>query len=714
MGVDGAWSVVAGDVDGDGDVDVLSAGYEDDEIDWYDNDAGDGSSWVGHLISATAYGARFRSRGGCGRRRRPSMRSPQPSSTTRSPGTRTRRAMAPSGRSTRSPRPWDDPSSLGVVDADADGALDVLSTAKKGDEVAWHENKSGDGSTWIGRIVSVKADNPEDVGSADFDDDGDADVVSASSMDDTVAWYENLASPPMCELQELLAAAGGPDDRFGAAVAVNGDLAAVGAFLEDGAIGNEGAIHVFRLQEGDWLEEARLVPSDASVKDRFGTAVAVSGDRVVAGSLYDDDAGESSGSVYVFHFDGAQWVEEAKLTAADAGSQDAFGTDVAIDGDRILAGSAGDDDLGNSAGAAYVFKREASGWIEEAKLHASDAGENDRFGNAVSLSGDLALIGAREQQDEPKEGALVDSGAAYVFRLEGASWVEEAKLVAGDAESSAWFGYDVALDGDLALIGAFVDALNDDGAAYVFRRSGTSWMEEAKLVPADVASNDNFGISVAIDDGVALVGSWHDDTHAGTRTGSAYVFEGPGGIWSESGKLVAMEAGEHDEFGASVSLSGSTAWIGAAEDDDLGTDSGSANAFWLGPCLATDYAAVSLANGGQQKLLLGAGQDSASNLYLVAGTASGTHPGTAWEAVQIPLNLDAYTLYSISHAGSPPLLGTFGVLDASGAASASILIPLGSNPSLAGVKLHHAYVTLSPVTAAVVSVSHALPLELLP
>ncbi|MCB1630131.1 MAG: FG-GAP repeat protein, partial [Xanthomonadales bacterium] len=188
-------------------------------------------------------------------------------------------------------------------------------------------------------------------------------------------------------------------------------------------------------------------------------------------------------------------------------------------------------------------------WTQRAKLTASDGGAEDQFGELV-LRGDTALIGA--------PGHAGNRGAAYVFVGSGSSWSEQAKLEASDGRADDYFGARVGLDGDRALIGAFShdDAgVIESGAAYVFVRSGTAWSQEAKLVPSDVATEDEFGRAVALAGDTVMVSSFHDDD-LGLDSGSAYVFRRDGSTWSEEAKLTSAPNGEADAFGSSVTIAG--------------------------------------------------------------------------------------------------------------------------------------------------------------
>merc|ERR1719271_89346 len=217
-------------------------------------------------------------------------------------------------------------------------------------------------------------------------------------------------------------------------------------------------------------ELAKLVASDAAEDDRFGDSVAVSGDLVVVGAYGNDDTGDRSGSAYVYRTTngGASWTQVAKLVASDAAAEDWFGESVTVSGDLVVVGADGNDDAGSYSGSAYVFRttNDGASWTQVAKLVASDAAKDDYFGNSVAISGDLVVVGARGNDD-----AGSASGSAYVFRTTngGASWTQSAKLVASDAAKSDFFGDSVAVSGDLVVVGAKynADAGDSSGSAYV-------------------------------------------------------------------------------------------------------------------------------------------------------------------------------------------------------------------------------------------------------
>ena len=259
----------------------------------------------------------------------------------------------------------------------------------------------------------------------------------------------------------------------------------------------------------------------------------------MVGAYRNDDNGTDSGSAYVFRWNGISWVEEQILLPSDGAASDYFGYSVAISGNVALVGAYNDDDISFSSGSAYVFRWNGSSWVEEQKLLPSVGHYNDNFGRSVAINGDVALVGTHLDYNENSER----SGAAYVFRWNGSSWVEEQKLLPSDGATGDSFGYSVAIRNNAAIVGAYGDDDNgsSSGSAYVFRWNGSTWVEEQKLLPGDGVEEDYFGRSVAIDGDLALVGAYGDDDN-GSLSGSAYVYRREGNSWVEELKLLPSDA----------------------------------------------------------------------------------------------------------------------------------------------------------------------------
>ncbi len=235
--------------------------------------------------------------------------------------------------------------------------------------------------------------------------------------------------------------------------------------------------------------------------------------------------------------------------------------------------------------ALALIESHAAGQCVEQKLLPSDGAANDLFGISLSIKGDVAIVGARENDDTG-----VDSGSVYIYRNNGTIWVQEAKLLPSDGAAGDWFGQSVSICGEpgneVLIVGANGDnSGTNSGKVYFFRYDPDlpGWKEEARLVASDSAAGDRFGNSVSISsvpgNELAIVGA-HMDTDNGPDSGSAYIYRKIGENWVEEQKLLPSDGAAGDLFGVIVSISGhpgnEVVIVGAFGDDDSGTNSGSA------------------------------------------------------------------------------------------------------------------------------------------
>ena len=374
---------------------------------------------------------------------------------------------------------------------------------------------------------------------------------------------------------------GAEEDFFGSTVSISGDYAIVGAPNDDDDGALSGSAYIFERQGSTWAEVIKLTATDATQGDHFGRAVSIDGNYAIVGAEGDDDNGSFSGSVYIFERQGSVWTEVTKIIPDDGAMDDFFGHEVSISGDYAIVGAWADDDNGSFSGSAYIYERQGSIWAEVAKLAANDASEFGSFGEDVSISGDVAIVGADGDDDNGPA-----SGAVYIFERQDGTWTEVVKLTASDGESNDQFGNDVSISGDYAIVGAFKDEDNgfNSGSAYIFERQGSTWAEVVKLTASDAEATDLFGKEVSISGNYAIVGA-DGDKDNGTNSGSAYIFELRDSNWIEVVKLTASDGATDDMFGEGVSISGVHALVGAHWDDDKGSRSGSAYVY--GPTIPT-------------------------------------------------------------------------------------------------------------------------------
>jgi len=333
-------------------------------------------------------------------------------------------------------------------------------------------------------------------------------------------------------------------DAFGNAVSISGDYAFIGSPNDDTYTGS---VYVFKRTNGVWTQETKLHASDAAPFSWFGSSISVYEQYALIGTAWNNDG---IGSVYVFKYDGTTWTEQSKLTPSDGEPNDAFGLAVSLYDNYALIGAPYEN---NQNGSVYVFKRDGTTWTEETKLSLflPNSGHGATFGHAVSLSGDYALIGA------PLDEYSI--GSAHIFKRTGSTWVEEATLTPSDGDTYDWFGSALSIHGDDALIGA---SNHGFGSAYAFKRSGTNWTEEEKLLADDGEEGDGFGGSISLSDNYAVLGAPSKDN----GEGAAYVFKRIGTTWRQDGKLTASNGLPLVMFGYSVSINGNTVLVGAPDE----------------------------------------------------------------------------------------------------------------------------------------------------
>lgn len=348
-------------------------------------------------------------------------------------------------------------------------------------------------------------------------------------------------------------------------------------------------------------QEAYLKADISQSSLQLGRSVAMDGNTIVAGSEAYPLGNGNAGAALVYTRDCNGWSLQAVLKPDNPGN-DQFGRSVAISGDTIVVGAQDEDGPGDSrsdSGAAYVFTRCGSSWMQSAYLTASNAGNSDRFGHKVAISGDLIVVGAPEEDSDATtiDGDQLNddakqAGAAYVFRRAPGGWAQEAYLKASNAETFDNFGFSVGVSGNTIIVGATgedspasgVDGsqgndptYTESGAVYVFVRDGSAWSQQAYVKASNNGANLFLGESLAIDGDTFVAGSVNENSDStgvnGSQmsvyesTGAAYVFFRSGTAWTQQAYVKASNTGANDNFGESVAVSGDLLLIGAPKED---------------------------------------------------------------------------------------------------------------------------------------------------
>ena len=381
-------------------------------------------------------------------------------------------------------------------------------------------------------------------------------------------------SPICLQEQRIVDPNGEENSYFGSAIAIYEDILVVGAPYDSEFGYRTGAVLIFRREENNWIFETKFVADDTAASDQFGISVALHGNYLLVGSHLSDIGNISdAGAAYIFRREENNWIQEAKLFLEDGNTFDVFGRTVALFNDCAIVGAISSNlNDTNNGGAAFAFRRnDEAQWIQEAILTGNDTASGDLFGQGLALHENLAIIGAIYDDDFATSG-----GAAYIFRYENYTWTQEAKLVANDATGSAFMGISVDIDENTAVVGAY-QSDQERGAVYVFQNNENEWTLEQKIAPNFLVEN-HFGISVALNNEHILIGADRTDTSF-ENTGAAYLFEHNETQWTLLTRFLPTELALEMNFGNSLILTEKTAFIAARKDDVSYENDGSVYVF---------------------------------------------------------------------------------------------------------------------------------------
>lgn len=421
-------------------------------------------------------------------------------------------------------------------------------------------------------------------------------------------------------------------------LAADGNTLAVGAHFESsdatGVNGDQtnnyalwaGSVYVFSrdTDTGNWSQQAYLKASNAETKDEFGISVTLAddGNTLAVGAKGEDsiatgvggdatdNSADNSGAVYIFARHDNDWSQQAYVKASNTDRGDEFGGSVALaaDGQTLAVGALGEssnatgvngdanDNSADKAGAVYIFARHGNDWSQQAYVKASNTESSDAFGGNVALAadGNTLAVGAERE--------ALNAGAVYTFIRNGTRWTQQAYVKASNTSPSDYFGRSVALsnDGNTLAVGAIGedsnstvidgDQNNNDlwqsGAAYVYQRNGSTWVQEAYIKASNANEDDEFGTSISLstDGNILAVGAYGEKSSAtginGDQenntlryAGAAYTFKRHDTTWSQHSYVKATNTDKQDMFGITVSLAGDgkTLAVGASDEGSNAT-----------------------------------------------------------------------------------------------------------------------------------------------
>jgi len=364
---------------------------------------------------------------------------------------------------------------------------------------------------------------------------GDVAAIGAEQDDtgglDSGSIYTYRRNGSVWQLEQTIpnpALVGPAGDGFGTAVAVDGDVALFGAPGTGVGLFVAGVVYVFRHNGSAWLLEQAIPNPTPAQGDQFGSAVAIDGNVAVVGARADDTGGLNTGAAYIYRYDGSTWQLDLAIPNPDPASNDSFGHAVAVSGDVAVVGVYSDNPGGVAdAGSIYVYRYDGTAWLPDQMIPNPHPQNTDWFGHAVAVNGDLILAGAPQDKPLGQAGA----GSVYAFRYNGTMWLLEQAIPNPQSEFAGAldnFGHALSLSGNAIVISAYADDIDlvlNAGAVYIYRFNGAAWVQDLWIPNPDPEADDYFGWSVGISGDAVVAGVHSDDLAEMSLAGSAYIFD---------------------------------------------------------------------------------------------------------------------------------------------------------------------------------------------
>lgn len=382
-----------------------------------------------------------------------------------------------------------------------------------------------------------------------------------------------IPSLQVTDNEQVVAADGNAHDHFGSAVAISGNYAVVGApFFNTNGISNEGKVYIYHYNGTQWVQNTTLTSLANQENAIFGYSVAIHNNYLVVGAPGVNVGGSvGQGKVYVYSLVNGVWEFQVSFSSSDGNSDDEFGSSVAISNNYIVVGAPSTSHNGYlNIGKAYVFQRTGSQWTQQAILLPTAGGNFIEFGSSVSISGDYLVVGS------PREmvNGVALAGRAYVFNRSGSVWSLQSTLVPDEYTDVDIFGNSVSISNDHLVVGSFGHDGNgylNTGAAYIFARNGSAWNQLQKLQPADLLPNTSLGRFVTIHGDYVLISS--DASVNGIENlGKAYLYRKSGVNFNLMTTLLANGGQADDHFSYSAGISTTQIVIGAEYHDAGGQE----------------------------------------------------------------------------------------------------------------------------------------------
>jgi len=386
-------------------------------------------------------------------------------------------------------------------------------------------------------------------------------------VDDRGAQYPVTVDPwIVVSSQKLVGSDADHLGGLGTSIAVSGTTLALGSPGEDPAAPSGGGdVFVFEYNQDGWSEVQRLQANNPDGYDGFGESVALTDRFLVVGA---PDWNIGRGAVHVFERDGSRWQHVQEIINPTNGLGGDFGHSVALRASTLVVGApheyAEPDE--DDRGAVFVFEYDEPRWQLRQQFRPSDSENYDRFGFSVALSSSSMAVGAPGESDS----GTIENGAVYILDYDGSEWAQTHKLLAQDKAESDRFGSALSVSGDVLAVGADGEdsgGLPENGAVYIFEHGDSGWIETQKLLANEPSASAVFGTTVAASGHRVAVGAPYQPTEAGV-TGATFLFEKADGEWNSIDTIRASDGDDYDGFGSAIALAGTVFAVGAPGNGD--------------------------------------------------------------------------------------------------------------------------------------------------
>ncbi len=373
-------------------------------------------------------------------------------------------------------------------------------------------------------------------------------------------WGDCAANGNITEYNPVVDPTGATGDWLGVSVSISGNYAIVGAPLDDESGNtNQGSASIYQFTESGWAFMQKLTDPGGAPNDLFGFSVSISGSVAIVGAYWDDiGSNADQGAVSIYHFDGISWKLKTKLTDAFGAAGDVFGVSVSLSGNYMAVGSSGDDVGANqNQGSFSIYQYDGNDWIFMQKINDANGKADESFGFNVSISGNNVIAGSYTDDDI----AGVDQGSASIYHYNEREWLLMQKLTDPTGGPGDWFGYNVSISGNFAIVGSPLSNVginNNQGSASVYQYDGSSWTLMQKITNSGGAANDWFGQNVFIAGAYAIIGAYFDDIGTNNDQGSASIYLKMGQGWQKLQFVTDPGGNPGDAFGYSTTFDETT------------------------------------------------------------------------------------------------------------------------------------------------------------